>query len=86
MSKQSEAKALQGYTTEVRNCGNCVRMVFDMKFPKWIQERIDAGFSGLDKECHKVESGHRCGIGGFAIRKTARCDSWTADTQQEVEA
>jgi hypothetical protein len=43
MSKQSEAKERQGYTTNVRNCGNCARLEFDMKPPAWMQARADAG-------------------------------------------
>jgi len=72
MSKQSEAKAAQGYTTDPRNCGNCGRRTFDLETPAWlIREGISHANPGW-----LVEKNQRCGIGGFAIKKTARCDKW----------
>lgn len=73
MSKQSENKEFQGYTTELKNCGNCARMVFDMRAPAWI---LKGEYSDAFKEGNKQEAGHRCSIGSFAVKKTASCKLW----------
>ena len=81
MSKQSEAKAAQGYTTEKRNCGNCAHLVFDMSPPKWMLTRRTQGIAHYTPEFlyrNEQECGHRCEIGGFAIKKTATCQHWQA--------
>ena len=84
MSKQSDAKALQGYTTVPNLCGNCAHRRFDMKLPAWMQEhnaRLDAQvqkgqaltWERYYGEGSALESNQRCGLGGFAIKKTATC-------------
>lgn len=75
MSKQSQAKEAQGYTTEPKNCGNCVWRKFDLELPAWMQAPENIGHYG---ERHKVEVRQRCGLGGFAIKKTATCQQWRA--------
>ena len=77
MSKQSEAKAAQGYTTAVSNCGNCAHMGKDLVLPAWMlkdnEDRAERGLTPYTIEQHGVEKNFRCGIGGFAIKKTAAC-------------
>jgi hypothetical protein len=66
MSKQSEAKAKQGYTTDMMICGNCVHF-------KSVQEPMQ-GYPQFT-----VERNKRCGIGGFAVKKTATCNEFEWD-------
>lgn len=82
MSKQSEAKAAQGYTTVVINCGNCAHRTCDISILPWMEidnrREISKGnkpFYSL--ESHGTERNQRCGIGGFAIKKTATCTKHT---------
>ena len=78
MSKQSEAKAAQGYTTAVRNCGNCARLTSETTLPRWMANK------NAEREClglaphyrlprDGVEKNFRCAVGGFAVKKTATC-------------
>lgn len=76
MSKQSEAKAAQGYTTEKHNCGNCACLEFDMKVPNWMVKQGGYSEAFLKRNAH--ETNRRCGLGGFAIKKTATCQQWRA--------
>lgn len=63
MSKQSEAKKRQGYDPipMPKNCGTCWHYQSDVICgEKW-------GGS------YREEKGKRCGLGGFAVKKTAVC-------------
>ena len=64
MSKQSEAKAAQDYDPNPvqRMCSNC------KNFTSEKTERTGV-FGGIYVE----EKEKRCGIGGFAVKKTATC-------------
>lgn len=78
-SKQAEAKAAQGYTTEVRNCKNCAHRTCEVSLEQWMEIDNRREISRGNKpyyslESHGTERNQRCGIGGFAIRKTATCD------------
>lgn len=70
MSRQSEAKSAQGYIAKPvqKACANCVNFKFEhvlMHPPtSWRPEGWHA-----DKNM-------RCGIGGFAVGKTATCSKW----------
>lgn len=89
MSKQSEAKAAQGYTTEQRNCGNCAHLKFEMKPPQWMARQVAAGTTRLtdeDLKRHEQECNHCCGLGRFAIKKTATCTQWQAKPIEPVKA
>jgi hypothetical protein len=68
MSKQSEAKINQGYNDKQiqRTCGNCAKYHSAL-----IVHRNS--FGGYIQEKNK-----RCGLGGFAVNKTATCDKWEA--------
>jgi len=62
MSKQSEAKESQGYSTTTHACQNC-------KHYTEKREQQPGVFGGTwDKVSEK-----RCGIGGFAVEMTAWC-------------
>jgi ribosomal protein L37E len=60
MSKQSEAKVNQSYTTTQKNCGNC----------KYFTSRMEKSSWGN----HYNEKELRCSIGGFKVNKTAACN------------
>lgn len=88
-SKQLKAKAEQGYRTEPQNCGNCAHKTSEVKLPEWMIKRneeraadAEAGRSSYGREYtverDGIERNVRCGIGGFAVKKTATCNSWTA--------
>ena len=81
MSKQSDAKAGQGYSTAIFNCGNCTNMKSERAIPAWMAElnaKDEASGNAprytLDR--HGEEKSFRCGIGGFAIKKTATCKEY----------
>ena len=60
-SKQQIAKEAQNYTKTPNNCGNCKHFEFDTK---------------TFRNGYVLEKNLRCGIGGFKVNKTARCDNW----------
>lgn len=74
MSKQSEARAAQGYMLKPRVCGGCKRYRSDMVLPIWAIEMY--GPKADDK--YKIEKNKRCGLGGFAVGKSACCSKWEA--------
>jgi len=64
MSKQSEAKAAQNYRTTPDTCSNCAH--YQSKFVKKVYDMAcEPWMEEVDK---------RCGLGAFAVRKTAVCD------------
>lgn len=63
MSRQSEAKESQQYTTNNPVCQNCEHFRSD----------VDVVTEGWNKGQTK-ETKMRCDIGRFAVRKTAYCD------------
>lgn len=79
MSKQSDAKAAQGYVEKPipRTCANCQYFRSDMLLAAWMIEanrsysvpRYSLPASGLEKN-------RRCDLGGFAVKKTATCNSF----------
>ena len=71
MSKQSDAKAAQGYEPKpiVRNCGSCAHFKCEI-------EVLKGYFAWSDPR--EIERNKRCGIGSFAIKKTATCALWLA--------
>ena len=68
MSKQSEAKLNQGYNENPipRTCGNCA---------KYESEFVDLS---PPYQQYMQEKNKRCGLGGFAVKKTATCDKFEA--------
>ena len=81
-SKQAQAKEAQGYTTAANNCGNCTHMTSERALPAWMvrdsEERSRIGMLPYPVETFGVERNLRCGIGGFAIKKTATCSKYKA--------
>ena len=75
MIKQSEAKERQGYDPKplVRCCGTCASILFDMDWPEWMK---DGKHDNYLVENNKIEKNVRCGIGNFAVKKTAVCNGW----------
>jgi hypothetical protein len=71
MSKQSDAKIRQGYqATPVKKiCSTCKHYESDMKI---------AVFLGYP---YTEEKEKRCGLGGFAVNKTATCNEYFALVQ-----
>ena len=68
MSKQSEAKERQGYEAKplAKVCANCARFNSDKMEvkPQW-------------GPAYTKENNLRCGLGGFAVKKTATCREWS---------
>lgn len=58
MSKQSHAKAIQGYRVKPDTCATCIHY----------QSKIDHVMA------YQVESEKRCGLGGFAVNKMGTCN------------
>ena len=63
MSKQTDAKAAQGYVEEIDpdRCGNCAHFTSD-------KSTIDNGYGP-----YTTEKKLRCGVGGFKIKKNGGC-------------
>jgi len=61
MSKQQDAKALQGYVpkAEPQTCGNCVQFRSELGPP--------------EKYGYQKEMNIHCGLGGFAVKKLGTC-------------
>lgn len=80
MSTQSDAKLEQGYSDKPHNCGNCSRLKFEMALPRWMRDaNSDACENGRAPrygKSYEEQKNLRCGIGGFAVKKTARCALW----------
>ena len=72
MSKQSEAKARQGYDEKPipSVCSRCEHFRSD--------DTVMLDYGGWIKE-----SNLRCAIGGFAVRKTATCKEWRLKAAKE---
>ena len=77
MSKQSEAKEKQNYCAKPvpQTCANCKHLTqnffhYDEKYV-----RIEGKNPSTEKYARSTYSDNlRCGIGGFAVKKTATCD------------
>lgn len=74
MSKQSEAKKTQMYNPKPihRTCSNCAHFTSEYRPVKWAAEQYgeeEAIRRGIVKETNM-----RCAIGGFAVKRGARCD------------
>lgn len=61
-SKQEQAKQDQGYRKDPMQCSNCKNFEFSVDINQF-------GYAEKKKL--------RCGIGGFAVQRTAVCDKWT---------
>ena len=90
MSKQSEAQAAQGYVAkpEPSTCINCAHFKSERVLPSWMVRDNVAGkkpWPGFGEknppdrytvEVNGVEKNMRCGVGGFAVKKTATCNEF----------
>ena len=72
MSKQSDAKAAQGYGKKPASCGNCVNLKSEMV--NFLPTRYWPNGRTLEKNL-------RCGIGGFAVGKSGHCTLWARAAQ-----
>lgn len=72
MSKQSEAKAKQGYVPKAipQTCVNCGHFKSDF-------EEIKSTFSTWTKETNI-----HCGLGGFAVKKMGTCNEFIGKPQE----
>ena len=68
MSKQSEAKINQGYNENPipRTCANCAKYESELTIHNYQYREFTE------------EKNKRCGLGGFAVKKTATCLKWEA--------
>lgn len=73
MSKQSEAKAAQGYILKSNTCAGCAFFSSERVLPAWMVTAND-GFTRYTLEIHGVEKNFLCNVGGFAVKKTASCN------------
>lgn len=78
MSKQSKAKAAQGYVDKAipSTCATCAKFRFDL---------VDANAAHNAKYETKyppyfVSKNMRCEIGGFAVKKLGTCNEWAKAT------
>ena len=67
MSKQSDAKAAQGYVAKAvpETCVNCCHLKMDLL-------QMEGAYGWKWTRCANL----RCGIGGFAVKKMATCKEW----------
>lgn len=87
MSKQSDAKAAQGYVAKAvpSTCGNCAHYASDMALSPYFAKRAAKGEKDWDGseytvERYGVEKNRRCTLGGFAVGKTATCSQYLSPT------
>ena len=75
MSKQSDAKARQGYKDKAtRNCGTCGHCVPVMRD---VLVYIDpVNITGGTKKS-PTQVGQKCGIGDFPVKKQGDCKEWS---------
>lgn len=75
MSKQSEAKEAQGYVAKPapKTCMNC----------QHFRSEILQGY-GFNRNYTK-ETNLRCGLGGFAVKKMAKCNEFIAIENLKIE-
>jgi hypothetical protein len=66
VSKQSEAKEVQGYRNQPDCCQNCKHFTKDT---------IEKSYYGSTKTWTE-DKNMRCGVGGFAAKKTAVCNNF----------
>lgn len=79
MSKQSEAKEKQNYCAKPapRSCANCKHLTHDFYHFDENYVRVEGKNPDTRKYARPTYSENlRCGIGGFAVKKTATCDRW----------
>jgi hypothetical protein len=85
MSKQSDAKAAQGYQDkpEQKLCGGCKCLEIPIALSRWHQERNtiavrDGGKPVYTLELHGKSQRGVCGLGNFTVKKSATCDQFRA--------
>lgn len=85
MSKQSDAKAAQGYvvTPEQRLCGGCRCLEIPIALSRRDQEFNEIAIRDGGKPRYTIERygqpmTPRCGLGGFAVKRSATCEQWRA--------
>jgi hypothetical protein len=85
MSKQSEAKAHQGYDPKPvpNTCANCGHFATTRELPKWeVKRNREESAAGHRPRytiaIHGVEVKPRCTLGGFAVRKSGTCNEFAS--------
>ncbi|MDQ1921670.1 hypothetical protein [Massilia pseudoviolaceinigra] len=79
MSAQSKAKAAQGYDPkpEPNRCATCGHFKSDFILPEWMIKANSEAPKRLAPlytlDDNAIEKNARCGLGGFAVKKTAVC-------------
>jgi len=74
MSKQSEAKKQQGYTMIHNSCTNCKHLTQNFFYYDAKYVRIEGKNPDTKEYARQTYSDNlRCGIGEFAVKKTASC-------------
>lgn len=83
MSKQSKAKDTQGYDPKPQPaiCSRCAHYQSEKKLPAWMEQAKADGEKhwhgrAYSIELDGIEGNLRCGLGGFAIKKTATCQKF----------
>ena len=78
MSKQSDAKAKQNYCAKPvpQTCANCKHLSQNFYHYDGEYGRVEGKNPDTEKYARPTYSDNlRCGIGGFAVKKSATCDS-----------
>lgn len=75
MSAQAKAKEAQGYEDkpEPSICSACRHFASEKILPKWMQGNTSFSGRAYTAEIDGREGKIRCGLGGFAVKKTATC-------------
>ena len=76
MSKQSDAKEKQGYTSDVKKCATCKNFKFDLRVSLWMEDQNQQSPGKWPVKEYGIQKNKRCQIGGFAVKSTAVCNSW----------
>lgn len=84
MSKQSEAKEKQGYVAKApKTCGNCANFTCDLELPAWMARlKVDPLGRPYSIEEYGHETNKRCGLGGFAVKKSGTCNEFSGKSEE----
>lgn len=85
MSKQSDAKAAQGYQDKPTPhiCMHCTHFATDIALPNWAEKRNkESAATGNEPRYllseYGKEKNKRCTFGGFVVKKAATCDEFVS--------
>ena len=75
-TKLERQKEFVGYRTAHDTCAGCKHFTSEKKLAPWMVKSNEAGRSQYTAELHGHERSLKCTLHGFAVKKTAACNSF----------